>query len=201
MTTTRQRVSNLRRALIRYADIIDVVADDAPRITANARAWAGTLRAVSTDPGRGGGPVIDGMPPPDYADPTGDQAGQLPAYATLEPQLLADLDAVEQAVAKLAHLVLRLDITRRRCVVALDVDAIDEVTETNRRDGLCPTCDHTHCSGLGDDRLRSITVADGKTALMCDPCLSAWRRRPSDDNDEPIDYRTFARGRRRTRVA
>lgn len=200
----RRRVSRLRAALARYADVLDVAGDDATRIIRNAQAWEGTLRATSTEPGRGGQTnPIDGEPAPTYGDPAGELAANgIPAYATLTPQLLTDLATVETNIAALAHDLLKLDLTRRRCIVSLgDTDERNRIEELNRTDGLCPTCEHVTCTGHGDDRLRRITVDQGHTELMCDPCRKAWDRRPHDDNDQKIPYSQFSRGRRRLRAS
>lgn len=200
----RRRVSRLRDTLARYSDVLDVAGDDATRIIRNAQAWEGTLRATSTEPGRGGQTnPIDGEPAPTYSDPAGELAtAGIPAYATLAPTLLDNLATVETNIAALAHDILRLDLTRRRCIVSLgDIDERNRITELNRTDGLCPTCEHTTCTGHGDDRLRRITVDEGHTELMCNPCRVAWPRRPHDDNDQPIPYTQFARGRRRLRAS
>lgn len=198
---TRARATRIRRALIRFADIVDLVADDAPRIEANAHAWEGPLRAASLASGGGGGRAVDGEPAPAYGDPTGEAAGSLPATALLERQFRDHLATVERKAGELATALAQLDVTRRRCLVGLDPDAIAEVTEANRTDGLCPTCEHTTCTGRGDDRLRRITIDAGLVVLMCDPCRVAWPRRPVDDMGGQIPYSQFARGRRRAKAS
>ena len=196
----RTRATRLRTALAPVLATLDRLADEGPAALKRADDWAGPLKATTSNPGSRGS---------DVSNPTLNAVvAGLPPEVTLAPQLRQIIADLNQHGERLTHFAREADRILAACRNGHTItdDQRREVADINRRDGMCPTCEHTWADGKHDDRLRTITVAEGEQRLMCDPCRVAWSRRPAcefgglEDYD-PFQKRRIERGRAVTQSA
>ena len=178
----RKLARSVRQALRNVTRDLEVLEDQGPAAFRLASDWAST----STGSGGERGPRAVGH----ISDPTGNGSTK-GARAWL--QMLDDLETIGTVSRTLAVTSARLaqSVRYHQPADRVDRETANELDALNRGVGECECCRTVTPSGRGDDRLRTVCVADGVRVQVCPACRAAWMRRgPGSDWD------VFAAGRR-----
>ena len=180
----RAVAKKIRERIHRITPALDVIGDQGPAAFRYAADWAATIPASGNGPGGIG----------HISDPTGNGTSR---DAKAWMSMIDDLITIEAAAKRLETAALNLAFRIARHVPATPTSRqeANDLDALNRGAGECETCRHVTPSGIGDDRLRTIPVADRERIEMCNGCRLAWSRR-YQTTTPPVTYDDFADSRR-----